>query len=119
MANVRKLNIFVVGLATGALLFIGKATAADSTKWLIENPVSMMDWGCAKARETAQSAVDRLNMLMEQRAKQNSDYESSPEEVKTKMLEDRKRIAKSLPLPQQYGYHYGPAFASTISKQSD
>jgi hypothetical protein len=110
MAGVRRLSIFVLGLATGAFLFIGGATAADSTEWLIENPVSMMDWGSAKAKETAQTAADSLNEFMEQRAKQDSDFEHDkniPEEVKTKTLEDRKRLSYQ----QQYGYHYGPGFA--------
>jgi len=72
----------------------------------------MMDWGSAKAKETAQSAADLLNKLMEGRAKQDSDFEydkSIPDEVKTRTIEDRKRWAKSY--PQQYGYHYGPGFA--------
>jgi hypothetical protein len=112
MASVRRSSIFVLGLATGAFLFSGEATAADSTKWLIENPVSMMDWGSQKAKESAEHAADLLNKFMEQRAKQVSDFEydkSIPEEVKTKTIEDRKRWAKSY--PQQYGYHYGPGFA--------
>ena len=94
----------------GAFLFIGVATAADSTEWLIENPVSMMDWGSAKAEKAAQSAADTLNMFMDQRAKQDSDFEHDkniPEEVKTKTIEDRKLFAYQ----QQYGYQYGPGFA--------
>jgi hypothetical protein len=112
MASVRRLSIFVLGLATGAFLFSGETTAADSTKWLIENPVSMMDWGSAKAKESAQTAAELLNKFMEGRAKQDSDFEydkNIPEEVKTKTIEDRKRFAKLY--PQQYGYHYGLGFA--------
>jgi hypothetical protein len=112
MASVRRLSIFVLGSATAALLLNGEAIAADSTKWLIENPVSMMDWGSEKAKESAQHAADLLNTLMEGRAKQDSDFEydkSIPEEVKTKTIEERKQWAKVS--PQQYGYHYGPGFA--------
>jgi len=110
MAGVRRLSIFVLGLATGAFLFIGGANAADSTDWLIENPVSMMDWSSEKAKETAQLSADELNKFMEQRAKQDSDFEydkNIPAEVKTKTIEDRKLFAYQ----QQYGYHYGPGFA--------
>jgi hypothetical protein len=99
-------------LALGLLLFVGKAIAAESTKWLIENPVSMMDWGSEKAQRSAQSAADLLNKFMEQRAKQDFDFEndkSIPEDVKKRTLEDRKRLAASN--PKQYGYHYGPGYA--------
>jgi hypothetical protein len=98
MADVRRNSIFVLRLAAGAFLFSGEASAADSTKWLIENPVSMMDWGSEKAKESAQHAADLLNKFMEGRAKQDSDFEydkTIPEEVKTKTIEDRKRWAKS------------------------
>ena len=112
MASVRRFSVFVLGLATGAFLFSGEASAADSIKWLIENPVSMMDWGTQRAKESAEQAADLLNKFMEGRAKQDSDFEydkSIPEEVKTRTIEDRKRWAKSY--PQEYGYHYGPGFA--------
>jgi hypothetical protein len=112
MAIVRRDGICVAGLAIGLLFVAGKAIAAESTKWLIENPVSMMDWGSAEAKKSAQSAADLLNKFMEQRAKQDYDFEndkSIPDEVKKRTLEDRKRWAASY--PKQYGYHYGPGYA--------
>ena len=82
-------------LLTALSLFFGVgALASESTNWLINNPVSMMDWGSQKAEKSAQSAADLLNGLMESRAKQDFDFEfdkSIPEEVKKKTLEDRKR----------------------------
>jgi hypothetical protein len=98
--------------ALGFLLFGASAIASGSTKWLIENPVSMMDWGSAKAEKSAQSAADTLNSFMEQRAKQDSDFKYDkdiPEEVKKQTLEYRKQWAASY--PRQYGYHYGPGYA--------
>jgi hypothetical protein len=95
------------------LLFGVDAFASESTNWLINNPVSMMDWGSAHAKESAQSAADMLNGLMESRAKQDFDFEfdkSIPEEVKKKTLEDRKRWTDSS-YPQKFGYRYGPGFA--------
>ncbi len=108
----RGLNVLIVGFAASALLCSKQATASDSTRWLVENPVSMMDWGSARAKESAQLAAELLNKLMEARAKQDSDFEfdkSIPDAVKTRTIEDRKLLAKFG--PQLYGYHYGPGFA--------
>ena len=106
-------NLFLAALTAQGLLTEGEASGAESTNWLINNPVSMMDWGSQKAKKSAQSAADMLNGLMESRAKQDFDFEfdkSIPEEVKKKTLEDRKRWTDSS-YPQKFGYRYGPGFA--------
>ena len=56
----RKLLLSLVVLPPLALFSLN-VTAAESTDWLINNPVSMMDWGSAKAKESAQGATEHLN----------------------------------------------------------
>jgi hypothetical protein len=111
MAKVRISNFLLA--ATAGIWFVGEnAIASESTNWLINNPVSMMDWGSGKAEESAQKTVDHLNRLMEGREKQDFDLENNssfPEEVKKKILEDRKKQAPFF--PKRYGYRYGPAYA--------
>jgi len=87
------------------------AIAAESTNWLINSPVSMMDWGSQKAQQAAQRAADTLNHFLEQREQQDYRFDadsSISEEVKRKTLEDRQRPGMSL---HQYGFRYPVAFA--------
>jgi hypothetical protein len=94
-------------------LFSLNALAAESTDWLINNPVSMMDWGAQKAEQSAQRAADFLNGFMERRAKNDSDLTDSSvdEGMKKAILEDRKRSASYNGLPKQFGFKYGSAYA--------
>ena len=97
MAKVRIFHFILVAM-TGIWFVGGNAIASESTNWLMNNPVSMMDWGSAKAKESAQNTVDQLNHLMERREKQDYDLEDKdffPEEVKKKILEDRKKATSS------------------------
>jgi hypothetical protein len=85
--------------------------AAESTNWLMESPVSMMDWGTQKAARSVQDAADSLNYLTKARSDQDDRFEndaSIPEEVKKKTLANRERLHFS---PRTYGYEYGPGFA--------
>jgi hypothetical protein len=106
-----KVRISFILAALAGIWFVGNASASESTNWLMNNPVSMMDWGSAKAEQSAQHTVDQLNQLMESREKQDYDLEDNnifPEEVKKKILEDRKQL---IGFPERYGYRYGPAYA--------
>jgi hypothetical protein len=87
-------------------------TAAESTEWLLNNPVSMMDWGSAKAKESAQRAADFLNGLMEKWAKNDSELTdtSTPESMKKAILQAREQWG-TLGLPKQHGFKYGSAYA--------
>jgi hypothetical protein len=106
-----RISHFIIAAIAG-IWFVGKnAIASESTNWLMNNPVSMMDWGNERAEKSAQKAVDHLNQLMEQREKQDyklEDDDSMPEEVKKKILENRKQLVG---FPTRYGYRYGPAYA--------
>jgi hypothetical protein len=86
-------------------------TAAESTEWLINNAVSMMDWGSAKAEKSAQRAGDFLNELMEKRAKNDSELNDSsvPENVKKAILQGREQFGTLL--AKQYGFKYGSVYA--------
>jgi hypothetical protein len=85
--------------------------AAESTNWLMVNPVSMMDWGTQKAARSVQNAADSLNDLTKVRSDQDDRFEndaSIPDEIKKKTLADRETL--HIP-PHTYGYEYGPGFA--------
>jgi hypothetical protein len=108
----RKLLLSLV-LLLSWVLFSLNVTAAESTDWLINNPVSMMDWGSGKAKESAQHAADSLNKLMEMRAKQQVDLNDTdvPENVKKAILEGWKQASADPDSPKQYGFEYGSAFS--------
>jgi hypothetical protein len=110
MAKVR--ISFILAALAGIWFVANNAIASESTNWLINNPVSMMDWGCQRAKQSAQDAVDFLNQMMKIREKEDEDLEDTnifPEERKKKILEGRKNLPPSA--PQKYGYRYGPVYA--------
>src|ERR1700688_3560168 len=53
------------------------AIAAESTNWLINSPVSMMDWGSQKAQQAAQRAADTLNHFLEQREQHDFRFDAN------------------------------------------
>src|SRR6476660_1215423 len=73
-------------------LWAQNVVAAESTKLLMENPVSMMDWGTQKAERSVEDAADSLNHLTKQRSDQDDRFEndaSIPDSVKKQTLADR------------------------------
>jgi hypothetical protein len=108
----RKLRPVFVVIPLWALSALS-VLAAESTNWRINNPVSMMDWGCAKAQRSAQRTADSLDEMMEKRAKYDEELNDTgvPEWKKKAILEDRKRNASSVLLPTQFGFKYGRAYA--------
>jgi hypothetical protein len=104
------LPIRILAIIAAGIIPFAEAVAADSTNYLINTPVSMMDWGTQKAGQDAQRAVDALNKILEARDKQDYDFQSNdiPEEVKKKTLEDRQIPGMSL---QQYGFRYAGGYA--------
>jgi hypothetical protein len=104
------LPIRVLAVAAAGIIPFAEAVAAESTDYLINTPVSMMDWGTQKAGQDAQRAIDALNKQLEARDKQDYDFQfdSIPEEVKKRTIEDRQRPGMSL---QQYGFRYAAGFA--------
>ncbi|MGH9694599.1 MAG: hypothetical protein ACRD5Z_10680, partial [Bryobacteraceae bacterium] len=104
------LYIRIIAVVAAYVIPLAETVAADSTNYLINSPVSMMDWGSQKAGQAAQRAVDALNVRLEARDKQDFDFkfDNIPEEVKRQTLEDRKRPGMSL---QQYGFRYVAGYA--------
>jgi hypothetical protein len=108
--NMNTLLIRILAVVAAGIIPFAEALAADSTDYLINTPVSMMDWGTQKAGQDAQRAVDTLNKRLEARDKQDYDleFDNMPEDVKKRILEGRQRPGISL---QQYGYRYEAGYA--------
>jgi len=85
-------KVLLCAWAAGMVIVGCSAIASESTDWLKNNPVSMMDWGIRNIHEAVQKVIGELNVQMEGREKFHS--------FNDPLLD-----------PQKYGYHFEFGYA--------